>query len=171
MKKSELKEYIRETIISELTPQDQAANNAAKAAIDDTVKDLTTKSAQTTDPEDKKAALAALTAAKTKQVGINKAIQSKQSVAVGMLPENEEDFDKEPSLSDLDSDIDDNSSMSALKSRYDGIVKLMQSIANKWKNADEPEKSKHLAKLKKLTNIKNELTSMMNPSLDDEDEI
>ena len=72
MKKSELKEYIRETIISELTPQDQAANNAAKAAIDDTVKDLTTKSAQTTDPEDKKAALAALTAAKAKQIGINK---------------------------------------------------------------------------------------------------
>jgi hypothetical protein len=167
MKKSELKEYIRETIISELTPQDQAANNAAKAAIDDTVKDLSTKSAQTTDPEDKKAALAALTAAKAKQIGINKAIQSKQSVAVGMLPENEEDFDKEPSISDLDAD----SNMSKLKSRYDGIVKLMQSIANKWKNADEPEKSKHLAKLKNLTNIKNELTSMMNPSLDDEDEI
>jgi hypothetical protein len=113
------------------------------------------------------AALAALTAAKAKQIGINKAIQSKQSVAVGMLPENEEDFDKEPSISDLDAD----SNMSKLKSRYDGIVKLMQSIANKWKNADEPEKSKHLAKLKNLTNIKNELTSMMNPSLDDEDEI
>lgn len=171
MKKSELKEYIRETIISELTPQDQAANNAAKAAIDDTVKDLSTKSAQTTDPEDKKAALAALTAAKAKQIGINKAIQSKQSVAVGMLPENDEndeDFDKEP---DLGADLDADSNMSALKSRYDGVVKLMQSIANKWKNADEPEKSKHLAKLKKLTNIKNELTSMMNPSLDDEDEI
>lgn len=168
MKKSELKEYIRETIISELTPQDQAANNAAKAAIDDTVKDLSTKSAQTTDPEDKKAALAALTAAKAKQIGINKAIQSKQSVAVGMLPENDEDFDKEP---DLGADLDADSNMSELKSRYDGIVKLMQSIANKWKNADEPEKSKHLAKLKKLTNIKNELTSMMNPSLDDEDEI
>ena len=167
MKKSELKEYIRETIISELTPQDQAANNAAKAAIDDTVKDLSTKSAQTTDPEDKKAALAALTAAKAKQIGINKAIQSKQSVAVGMLPENDEDFDKEPSLSDLDADT----SMSKLKSRYDGIVKLMQSTANKWKNADEPEKAKHLAKLKNLTNIKKELTSMMNPSLDDEDEI
>ena len=167
MKRSELKEYIRETIISELTPQDQAANNAAKAAIDDTVKDLSTKSAQTTDPEDKKAALAALTAAKAKQIGINKAIQSKQSVAVGMLPENDEDFDKEPSLSDLDADT----SMSKLKSRYDGIVKLMQSTANKWKNADEPEKAKHLAKLKNLTNIKKELTSMMNPSLDDEDEI
>ena len=167
MKKSELKEYIRETIISELTPQDQAANNAAKAAIDDTVKDLSTKSAQTTDPEDKKAALVALTAAKAKQIGINKAIQSKQSVAVGMLPENDEDFDKEPSLSDLDADT----SMSKLKSRYDGIVKLMQSTANKWKNADEPEKAKHLAKLKNLTNIKKELTSMMNPSLDDEDEI
>jgi hypothetical protein len=84
-----------------------------------------------------------------------------------MLPENEEDFDKEPSISDLDAD----SNMSKLKSRYDGIVKLMQSTANKWKNADEPEKSKHLAKLKNLTNIKKELTSMMNPSLDDEDEI
>ena len=74
MKKSELKSYIRETVINELTPQDAAANTAAKLAIDDTVKDLSTKSSQTTDPEDKKAALAALTAAKTKQIGINKAI-------------------------------------------------------------------------------------------------
>ena len=81
--------------------------------------------------------------------------------------DSDEDFDKEPSLSDLDADT----SMSKLKSRYDGIVKLMQSTANKWKNADEPEKAKHLAKLKNLTNIKKELTSMMNPSLDDEDEI
>ena len=73
MKRSELKEYIRETIINELTPQDAAANTAAKLAIDDTVKDLSIKSAQTTDAENKKAAIAALTAAKTKQAQINKA--------------------------------------------------------------------------------------------------
>jgi hypothetical protein len=146
MKKSEAKEYIKELIVAELSVEEGTYVGAGAVA------------ALQKDPK--------FAASKDKVTPIN-TLKAGGSVTL----ENEEDFDKEPSLSDLDSDIDDNSSMSALKSRYDGIVKLMQSIANKWKNADEPEKSKHLAKLKKLTNIKNELTSMMNPSLDDEDEI
>lgn len=106
MKKSELKEYIREAIIAELTPQDKAAGVAAKAAIDDTVKDLSVKANQTTDVEDKKASLAALTAAKTKQALINKAISTGQAVSADLLPEGEDDddssvYDKEPTKADL----------------------------------------------------------------------
>jgi hypothetical protein len=165
MKRSELKEYIRETIINELTPQDAAANTAAKLAIDDTVKDLTTKASQTTDAENKKAALASLTAAKAKQAGINKAIQSKQSVGVDMLPENE-DFDAEPTAKD----IDNNLSMVKLKSKHENLVKMMKAIANKWKNADGPEKDKFFDQLKHLTKIKKELEALLNPSMDDDDE-
>jgi len=102
MKKSELKEYIREAIISELTNQDKTANAAAKAAIDDTVKDLTLKVTQTTDIENKKAAIAALNAAKTKQAQINKAIGGNQAISADLLPEGEDDDDdKEPTAADL----------------------------------------------------------------------
>ena len=104
MKKSELKEYIREAIIAELTPQDKAAGVAAKAAIDDTVKDLSVKANQTTDVENKKAAVAALTAAKTKQALINKAVSTGQAVSADLLPEGEDDDDdseKEPTKADL----------------------------------------------------------------------
>jgi len=135
MKKSELKEYIRETIISELTEVDVDKTRGTAVL------------PKSSNPAD---------------------IKKLTDQGVDVELKEEEEFDKEP---DLGADLDADSNMSALKSRYDGVVKLMQSIANKWKNADEPEKSKHLAKLKKLTNIKNELTSMMNPSLDDEDEI
>jgi hypothetical protein len=135
MKKSELKEYIRETIISELTEVDVDKTRGTAVL------------PKASNPAD---------------------IKKLTDQGVDVELKEEEEFDKEP---DLGADLDADSNMSALKSRYDGVVKLMQSIANKWKNADEPEKSKHLAKLKKLTNIKNELTSMMNPSLDDEDEI
>jgi hypothetical protein len=165
MKRSDLKKYIRETIINELSPQDAAANTAAKLAIDDTVKDLTTKATQTTDVENKKAALASLTAAKTKQAQINKAIQSKQSVPADMLPENE-DFDAEPTAKD----IDNNLSMVKLKSKHENVVKLMKSIANQWKNAEGPEKDKYFSQLKHLTKIKKELEALMNPSMEDDDE-
>jgi hypothetical protein len=167
MKRSELKEYIRETIINELTPQDAAANTAAKLAIDDTVKDLTTKASQTTDAENKKAALASLTAAKTKQAQINKAIQSKQSVPVDMLPENEDSFIE---LTDKDVVVDPNDPFAKLKSQHEGVVKLMKSIANKWKMADGFEKDKYFAQLKDLTKVKKELEALMNPSMEDDDE-
>jgi hypothetical protein len=142
MKKSEAKEYIKELIVAELSVEEGTYVGAGAVA------------ALQKDPK--------FAASKDKVTPIN-TLKAGGSVTL----ENEEDFDKEPSISDLDAD----SNMSKLKSRYDGIVKLMQLTANKWKNADEPEKSKHLAKLKNLTNIKKELTSMMNPSLDDEDEI
>jgi hypothetical protein len=135
MKKSELKSYIKEMIVSELTEVDVDKTRGTAVL------------PKASNPAD---------------------IKKLTDQGVDVELKEEEEFDKEP---DLGADLDADSNMSALKSRYDGVVKLMQSIANKWKNADEPEKSKHLAKLKKLTNIKNELTSMMNPSLDDEDEI
>ena len=50
------KEYIRETIISELTPQDAVAQKSAQTAANKSVQDLTKKLATTTEPVAKKAA-------------------------------------------------------------------------------------------------------------------
>jgi hypothetical protein len=167
MKKSELKEYIRETIIAELTPQDMAANTAAKAAIDDTVKDLTTKVAQTTDAENKKAALASLTAAKTKQAQINKAIQSKQAVPADMLPEGEEDEDteKEPSKADIkkaEKDLGKSSKhakklSAAEEERYDKLKKGITAKVNRLKDMPKAERAKS-DDLKALKDIINKQT-------------
>jgi hypothetical protein len=82
------------------------------------------------------------------------------------LKEEEEDTE----LTDKDVVIDPNDPFAKLKSQYEGVVKLMKSIANKWKNADGPEKDKFFAKLKDLTKIKKELEALMNPSMEDDDE-
>lgn len=165
MKKSELKEYIRETIISELTNQDKTANAAAKAAIDDTVKDLTLKVTQTTDIENKKAAIAALNAAKTKQAQINKAIGGNQAISADLLPEGEDDDDdKEPTAADLkkaEKELGKNSKhakklTAAEEERYDKLKKGITAKVNKLKDMSKSERSKSddLKVLKSLINKK-----------------
>jgi hypothetical protein len=163
MKKSELKEYIREAILAELTPQDITANTTAKVAIDDTVKDLTLKVTQTTDIENKKAAVAALNAAKTRQAQINKAIQSKQAIPADLLPEGEDDDDdKEPTAADLkkaEKELGKNSKhakklTSAEEERYDKLKKGITAKVNKLKDMPKSErvKSDDLKVLKSLIN-------------------
>lgn len=165
MKKSELKEYIRETIISELTNQDKTANAAAKAAIDDTVKDLTLKVTQTTDIENKKAAIAALNAAKTKQAQINKAIGGNQAISADLLPEGEDDDDdKEPTAADLkkaEKELGKNSKhakklTAAEEERYDKLKKGITAKVNKLKDMSKSERAKSddLKVLKSLINKK-----------------
>lgn len=168
MKKSEAKNYIREIIIAELTPQDIAANTAAKVAIDDTVKDLTTKAAQTTDAENKKAAVAALNAAKIKQQQITQKIQQKQAIPADMLPENEDDSYEE--FTDKDIVVDPNDPIAKLQSNYTDVVKQMKSVLNQYKSAEGTEKQKYVDQLRDLTNTKKELLALINPSMDDEDE-
>jgi hypothetical protein len=165
MKKSELKEYIREAIISELTNQDKTANAAAKAAIDDTVKDLTLKVTQTTDIENKKAAVAALNAAKTRQAQINKAISGNQAISADLLPEGEDDDDdKEPTAADLkkaEKELGKNSKhakklTAAEEERYDKLKKGITSKVNKLKDMSKSERAKSddLKVLKSLINKK-----------------
>jgi hypothetical protein len=134
MKRSELKEYIKEMIVNELTEVDVDKTRGTvvmpKATQPAEVKKLTD-----------------------------------QGVDVE-LKEEEEDTE----LTDKDVVIDPNDPFAKLKSQYEGVVKLMKSIANKWKNADGPEKDKFFAKLKDLTKIKKELEALMNPSMEDDDE-
>jgi len=145
MKKSEAKEYIKELIVAELseTNVDEATYVGAGAV-----------AALQKDPK--------FAASKDKVTPVN-TLKAGGSVTL----ENEEDFDAEPSSKD----IDNNLSMVKLKSKHEDVVKLMKSIANKWKNAEGPEKDKFIAQLKNLTKIKKELEAMLNPSIEDDDEI
>lgn len=145
MKKSEAKEYIKELIVAELseTNVDEATYVGAGAV-----------AALQKDPK--------FAASKDKVTPVN-TLKAGGSVTL----ENEEDFDAEPSSKD----IDNNLSMVKLKSKHEDVVKLMKSIANKWKNAEGPEKDKFIAQLKNLTKIKKELEAMLNPSMEDDDEI
>jgi hypothetical protein len=162
MKKSELKEYIREAILAELTPQDMAANTAAKKAIDDTVKDLALKVTQTTDPENKAAALAASNAAKIRQAKINKAIQSKQAISADLLPEGEDDdddgsmYDKEPTKSDLKKEKIKGapSKFEISKEDYEDFKTRLKNLVGKIKDMEKGEtRDKKMAALKQF--IKN----------------
>jgi len=132
MKKSELKSYIKEMIVNELTEVDVDKTRGTvvmpKASNPAEVKKLTD-----------------------------------QGVDVELK---EELDDLEPSASD----IDNNLSVIKLKSKHEGVVKLMKSIANKWKMADGFEKDKYFAQLKDLTKVKKELEALMNPSMEDDDE-
>lgn len=144
MKKSEAKEYIKELIVAELSEKNVEEGTYVGAA---------SIAALQKDPK--------FAASKDKVTPIN-TLKAGGSVTL----ENEDDFDMEPSAKD----IDNNLSVVKLKSKHEGIVKLMKSIANKWKNADGPEKDKFFSQLKDLTKIKKELEALMNPSMEDEDE-
>jgi hypothetical protein len=167
MKKSELKSYIRETVISELSPQDIAAQKSAQVAANKSVQDLNKKVSSTTEPTSKKAALDSLNAAKTRLQQITQKIAQKQPVPVDMLPENEDDFDAEPTAKDIAA----NSSIAKLQSKYGEVVKQMKSVVNKYKSAESSEKQKYVDQLRNLTKIKKEIEAMINPSMDDEEEI
>lgn len=143
MKKSEAKEYIKELIVAELSETNVEEGTYVGAGA---------VAALQKDPK--------FAASKDKVTPIN-TLKAGGSVTL----ENEE-FDMEPSATD----IDNNLSVVKLKSKHEGVVKMMKAIANKWKNADGPEKDKFFAQLKDLTKIKKELEALMNPSMEDDDE-
>jgi hypothetical protein len=143
MKKSEAKEYIKELIVAELSEANVEEGTYVGAGA---------VAALQKDPK--------FAASKDKVTPIN-TLKAGGSVTL----ENEE-FDMEPSSTD----IDNNLSVVKLKSKHEGVVKMMKAIANKWKNADGPEKDKFFTQLKDLTKIKKELEALMNPSMEDDDE-
>ena len=140
MKKSELKEYIKEMIVTELTT-------------------VTPK----TKPDE------AETIAKSEETDINTVksaiAQSKKSNKPVNVAEEMED-DAEPTASDIAA----NSSIAKLQSKYSEVVKRMKSVLNKYKSAEGTEKQKYVDQLKGLTKLKKEIEAMINPSIDDEEQ-
>jgi hypothetical protein len=144
MKKSEAKEYIKELIVTELSEisvdEGTYVGPAAVAALQK-------------DPK--------FAASKDKVTPIN-TLKAGGSVTL----ENEEEFDVEPT----EKDIAANTSIAKLQSKYSETVKMMKSVLNKYKSAEDSEKQKYVDQLKGLTKLKKELEAMINPSIDDEDE-
>jgi uncharacterized protein YdcH (DUF465 family) len=145
MKKSEAKNYIKEIIISELSLEEGTYVGAA---------------AITSLQKDPKFA-----AAKDKVTPIN-TLKAGGSVTL----ENEEDYDAEFDVEPTSKDIKANSSFAQLQSKYNEIVKQMKSVVNNYKSAEGSEKQQYVDELRNLTQLKKELESLINPSMDDEDE-
>jgi len=145
MKKSEAKNYIKEIIISELSLEEGTYVGAAAI-----------KSLQQ-DPK--------FAAAKDKVTPIN-TLKAGGSVTL----ENEEDYDAEFDVEPTSKDIKANSSFAQLQSKYNEIVKQMKSVVNNYKSAEGSEKQQYVDELRNLTQLKKELESLINPSMDDEDE-
>ena len=145
MKKSEAKNYIKEIIISELSLEEGTYVGAA---------------AITSLQKDPKFA-----AAKDKVTPIN-TLKAGGSVTL----ENEEDYDAEFDVEPTSKDIKANSSFAQLQSKYNEIVKQMKSVVNNYKSAEGSEKQQYVDELRNLTQLKKELESLINPSMDDEEE-
>jgi len=145
MKKSEAKNYIKEIIISELSLEEGTYVGAA---------------AITSLQKDPKFA-----AAKDKVTPIN-TLKAGGSVTL----ENEEDYDAEFDVEPTSKDIKANSSFAQLQSKYNEIVKQMKSVVNNYKSAEGSEKQQYVDELRNLTQLKKELESLINPSMEDEDE-
>ena len=145
MKKSEAKNYIKEIIISELSLEEGTYVGAA---------------AITSLQKDPKFA-----AAKDKVTPIN-TLKAGGSVTL----ENEEDYDAEFDVEPTSKDIKANSSFAQLQSKYNEIVKQMKSVVNNYKSAEGSEKQQYVDELKNLTQLKKEIESLINPSMEDEEE-
>lgn len=141
MKKSELKSYIKEMIVAELSVEEGTYVGAAAVA------------ALQKDPK--------FAAAKDKITPVN-TLKSGGSVTL----ENE-DFEDEPTAKDIAA----NASLAKLQSKYGEVIKQMKSVVNKYKSAEGDEKQNFVDQLKNLTKLKKEIEAMMNPSMDDEEEI
>jgi hypothetical protein len=140
MKKSELKSYIKEMIIAELTTVSPTTDASEAPEI--------AKSEKTTEPAVKDAIA-----------------QAKKTNKPVHVAEEMED-DAEPTASDIAA----NSSISKLKSKYEDVTKQMKAVVNKYKSAEGAEKDKYVAQLKTLTKLKKEIEAMINPTSDEEED-
>lgn len=140
MKKSELKSYIKEMIVAELTTVSPTTDASEAPEI--------AKSEKTTEPAVKDAI------AQAKKM--NKPVH---------VAEDMED-DAEPTASDIAA----NASIAKLKSKYEDVTKQMKAVVNKYKSAEGAEKDKYVAQLKNLTKLKKEIEAMINPTADEEED-
>jgi ABC-type transporter Mla subunit MlaD len=167
MKRSEFKAYIREEVISTLSENTTVKSDVERyIAMLDELKE--------TFPSGKiKAKASALIGDLLDYINMNEA--SKEEV------ENQKELNKAlektaeltKDLNEVDEDDDEmmdkkatkaakkGDSISKLASKLGETDKELKSTVKKWKNSEEPEKSKLLSRLKELTKIKKELEGLL----------
>ena len=103
------------------------------------------------------------------QSALNKELEKTKKLASDLLENDEDDdatFDVEPTTKDIKA----NSSFAQLQSKYGEIIKQMKSVVNNYKSAEGSEKQQYVDELKNLTQLKKEIESLINPSMEDEEE-
>jgi len=148
MKKSALKSYIREEIISvlseEMSPAEATAKKANIAAAQEKIKDAQAQLQTATTPLEKNAATAALKAA---QEDLKQANAIKES----------EDEDAEPSAADLKK----KDSVTSAANKLQKLTAEMKKLAKEYQAAEGDKKEKIKDELKKMTAEKKKLEASL----------
>ena len=147
MKKSELKKYIKEMIVSELTEAEQGV-------------------IYTKDPNK---------AAELAKKGLNVNIDEKKKSEDDEDVEVKDDWnkvDKEDSFVEKEptaKDLKKGDKITKTAAKLAMLTKEMKSVVSQWKKAEGTDKAKLLDRLKELTKIKKELEAIITPTIGDED--
>lgn len=88
-------------------------------------------------------------------------MQALRAHGAGFQGLNEEEIDDEEMDKQASSAAKKGDSISKTASKLGEITREMKSVVNQYKKSEEPEKSKHLARLKELTKIKRELEALL----------
>ena len=88
-------------------------------------------------------------------------MQALRAHSAGFQGLNEEEMDDEEMDKQASSAAKTGDSVSKTASKLGEITREMKSVVNQYKKSEEPEKSKHLARLKELTKIKKELEALL----------
>jgi hypothetical protein len=88
-------------------------------------------------------------------------MQALRAHGAGFQGLNEEEMDDEEMDKQATSAAQKGDSISKTASKLGEITREMKSVVNQYKKSEEPEKSKHLARLKELTKIKKELEALL----------
>jgi hypothetical protein len=148
MKKSELKLFIKEMIVSELTEAEQGV--------------IHTKDQRKAEELAKK--------------GLNVSIDEKkkseddEDVEVkddwGKVDKDDSFVEKEPTARELKK----GSKLTKTAEKMALITKEMKSVVSQWKKAEGSEKTKLMGRLKELTKIKKELDAIITPKISDDED-
>lgn len=151
MKKSELKKYIKEMIVSELTEVDTDKTRG------------TVIMPKTTNPIDIKKLTSQGVDIELKEEDMDDDVEVKDDW--NKVDKEDSFVEKEPTAKDLKKG--DKITKTAAKLAM--LTKEMKSVVSQWKKAEGTDKAKLLDRLKELTKIKKELEAIITPTIGDED--
>lgn len=151
MKKSELKKYIKEMIVSELTEVDTDKTRG------------TVIMPKTTNPIDIKKLTSQGVDIELKEEDMDDDVEVKDDW--NKVDKEDSFVEKEPTAKDLKKG--DKITKTAAKLAM--LTKEMKSVVSQWKKAEGADKAKLLDRLKELTKIKKELEAIITPTIGDED--
>ncbi len=168
MKKSEFKAYLKEEIfeiLSEETSQDIEAKTKAQAELNKELEKTKELMKENVSQEVINKVSRFVTSLAnyydySEQDAVYAIIQALRAHGAGFHV-NEEEMDDEEMDKQASSSAKKGDSISKTASKLGEITREMKSVVNQYKKSKEPEKSKHLARLKELTKIKKELEALL----------